>query len=430
MVRVTPKTVTKQKEARTMKIYETPKELDFTGNYTSRWLEVKRQFQDIFWEDLKANVVLNVRSAIQDQIYDEFNEQIGAKRYERAPGIRNGERSGRRFRNFETEYGMIQDLEIPRARNLDIRFSIFDKWQRIQPKVLSAMLYAYLLARSSNSASRIVQKFGISRYSRSFYQKLAKNLEQSMDKWLNRPIEKKYQYVFIDGKGVKVYDSYLKDKVIIWAIGMDEDMKSELLGYVVANSESEHAVRSLLIDLQKRGLKKPKLFISDESKGICSAVGLEYPHVEHQICAFHKMQNIQKYLENMDNRKDILADASKIYSEAANETEALERLNDFKKKWKKKEPGAVKHFSRGFEKTLRYLKCPKDHRVSIYTNNPAESFISRMSDWTRKFKYFEGKRNLDLAIFTYFYSMFGEFVLDMNSEEKEVSHEKRTLFIA
>ncbi len=401
-----------------MKIYETPKELDFNGNYTSRWLEVKRQFQDIFWEDLKANILTDVKAAIQDQIYEEFDEQIGAKRYERAPGIRSGERSGQRFRNFETEYGLIQDIAIPRARNVDIRFSLFDKWQRIQPKVLSAMLYAYLLARSSNSASKIVQKFGNSRYSRSFYQKLAKKLEQSMDKWLNRPIEKKYPYVFIDGKGVKVYDSYLKDKVIIWAIGMDENMKSELLGYVVANRESEHAVRSLLIDLQKRGLKKPKLFISDDSRGICSAVGLEYPHVAHQICAFHKMQNIQQNLESMDNRKDILADASKIYAESTSETMALEMLKDFKTKWKKKEPEAARLFAKGFERTIRYLKCPKDHWMSIYTNNPAESFISRMSDWTRKFKYFEGKRNLDLAIFTYFYSIFGEFVLEMNSEKK------------
>ncbi|MBL7072878.1 MAG: transposase [Candidatus Omnitrophica bacterium] len=282
-----------------MKFYETPKELDFNNNYTSRWFEVKQHFQKIFWEDLKSNILRDVKATIQQQIHEEFDLQIGAKKYERVPGKRRDERSGRRFRTLETEYGFIQDLEIPRARNIDIRFSIFDKWQRIQPKVLKAMLHAYLLARSSSSASRIVHKFGNSKYSRSFFQKLAKRLEHGMEKWLKRPIEKKYPYVFIDGKEVKVHDTYLKKKVIIWAIGMDENSNLELLGYVVANSESEHAVRSLLIDLQKRGLTKPKLFISDDSKGIGAAINLEYAHVEHQICAFHKMKNIQHYFRKM-----------------------------------------------------------------------------------------------------------------------------------
>lgn len=413
-----------------MKIYETPKELDFNRNYTSRWFEVKRQFQEIFWDDLKSNILKDVKAAMQEQIHEEFDLQIGAKKYERAPGKRNDERSGRRFRNFETEYGYIQDLEIPRARNIDIRFSIFEKWQRIQPKVLKAMLYAYLLARSSSSASRIVHKFGNSKYSRSFFQKLAKRLEHSMEQWLSRPIKKSYPYVFIDGKTVKVYDGYLKKKVIIWAIGMDTDLNLELLGYVVANSESDHAVRSLLIDLQKRGMSKPKLFVSDDSKGIGAAINLEYPHVEHQICVFHKMKNIQQYLQSIENRKEILKDASNIYEKANNEKMALLMLKEFRKKWYQREREAVKHFCSGFEKTLRYLKYPKEHWKSIYTNNPAESFISMMSNWTRKFKYFEGKRNLDLAIFTFFFSKHGDLVLTMNSEEKEETYEKPTLFIA
>ncbi|MFH1798970.1 MAG: transposase [Candidatus Omnitrophota bacterium] len=75
----------------------------------------------------------------------------------------------------------------------------------------------------------------------------------------------------------------LKVPIICYTIGMDKDLNFELLGYVVANSESEQAVRSLLIDLQKRGLSRPQLFISDDSKGIESALKLEYPHVERQI---------------------------------------------------------------------------------------------------------------------------------------------------
>jgi len=105
-------------------------------------------------------------------------------------------------------------------------------------------------------------------------------------------------------------------------------------------------------------------------------------------------------------------------------------LRDFKKKWYEKERTAIVHFCTGFERTLRYFKYPKEHWKSIYTNNAAESFISIMSSWTRKFKYFEGKRNLDLAVFSYFYSKFGDLVLNMNSLKKDSTFEKPTLFIA
>ena len=47
-----------------------------------------------------------------------------------------------------------------------------------------------------------------------------------------------------------------------------------------------------------------------------------------------------------------------------------------------------------------------------------ESYNSQMRTWISKFKYFEGKANLDMAIFTYFYSKFGDLVSEMNSQSQ------------
>jgi transposase-like protein len=237
-----------------------------------------------------------------------------------------------------------------------------------------------------------------------------------MKQWLERPITKEYSYVFIDGMRVKIRDGYLKEQVVIFALGMDEELKTELLGYIVADTESEQAVRSLVIDLRKRGLKTPKLFISDESAGIEAALKLEYPHVLRQICAFHKMKNIQEHLEDKKNRKAILADASDIYEQSTSVRGALKMLKEFRRKWIRKEPEATKCFCARFEKTLRYFSFPKEHWKSLYTSNPIESFISQIRNWTRKFNYSEPKANLDLALFTYFYSKHGDLVLNMNSQ--------------
>jgi transposase-like protein len=108
---------------------------------------------------------------------------------------------------------------------------------------------------------------------------------------------------------VHVYDTALREKTVIFALGMDNDKNTELLGWVVTDGEDEVSVRSLLINLKQRGLKKPDLFISDGALGIESALKLEYPHTERQLCCFHKIKNIQQHLTDMNNRKYILREA-------------------------------------------------------------------------------------------------------------------------
>ncbi|MCD6459786.1 transposase [bacterium] len=81
-------------------------------------------------------------------------------------------------------------------------------------------------------------------------------------------------------------------------------------------------------------MKSPELVISDEAKGIASALKLEYPHSERQICTFHKVKNIQFHLNDSKNRKSIMKEATDIYEFSKNKTEAISKLNLFEKNWK------------------------------------------------------------------------------------------------
>lgn len=76
--------------------------------------------------------------------------------------------------------------------------------------------------------------------------------------------------------GVKVRYVH-QDKVVIVAMGMGNEHRWEVLDLVIADKEDECSVRGLLGDLKWRGLTDPKLFISDNSKGIISAMKIEYP---------------------------------------------------------------------------------------------------------------------------------------------------------
>ena len=408
------------------------KQLDFGRYNSTEWREFKRIYREMFWDEVEDRVIEEAKRMLQEQIYEEFEMQIGAGRYERTESRRD-ERNGKRFRSFEISAGRIEELVIPRARKLAIRFSVFERWQRVQGRVLVALLKAYLLSRSSSCAVEIVEAFGHSRFSRSFLQRLVHQFEERLREYHTRPI-RNWPYVFIDGMVVNVKDVYLKEKVVIFAVGMDDERRCEMLDWVVADGEDEGSVRGLLMDLKRRGLSGPKLFISDDSGGIVSALRMEYPHAVWQSCAFHKVSGIQRHLKDVSNRKEILREAGDIYTLSRTKTEAIRRFKAFRSRWRRREPEAVRLFCRGFEDTIRYFDFPRHMWVSLRTNNPMEQLIGKLRQWTSRFNYFQGYTNLELAIFTFVCYKAGELVPVQNQQSKkkgdDESRKNPTLFVA
>ena len=377
------------------------KQLYFNHDIITHWKDCKRQLRECFWNDLHGQVLGEAKQVMETLIQSEFNEMIGAETYERTE-TRKSKRNGFYFRSLETRYGRIEDLKIPRARELDIRFSIFDKWQQVEESVLESMLEAYLLGRSSSCAQKIIQSFGNSRFSRSFLQRLTRRFESNLKKWHERSIEKPWPYLFLDGMCVRVKEADDgQNWCVLWALGMDEQRNIEILGFVVLKTESQEGVERLLTDLKGRGLRAPELIISDDSKAIENGAAMIFPHSSQQGCIFHKVKATGRYLKNSKNKKTFLRQAADVYLKANGQKHLLRRLCSFKDKWRRKEPEALRSFLLGFERTVSYLSFPKEHWSWIRTSNPLERFIEEMRRWTERFGYFQGRGNLQIALFTY-----------------------------
>ena len=400
-------------------------QLNFEENRTFRWQESKRQFRARFWEEIQLQIRGQVKHMIQDLLQGEFNELIGAGPYERS-GLRQGKRNGSYTRALETPLGRIEDIQIPRARSLDIRFSLFDRWQQVSEEVVEAMLQTYLLGRSSSCAQEIIQAFGHSRFSRGYLQRLTHQFEDRLQEWLHRPITKSWPYLFIDGMIVDVKEAYLEKWCVLWALGMDEHHHTEVLGFVVLKTESQEGCERLLQGLRRRGFKTPKLIVSDDSKSIENGAAMIFPHTPQQGCIFHKVKAAGRYLKNTKNRKTFSREAADVYLNAAGPQSLVNNLNAFKTKWRHKEPEAVRSFAQGFDRTMTYLRFPKDHWRWIYTNNSMESLIDKIRDWTLRFGYFQGRGNLYVALFTYLCYRNHELV----PSEIPIPSQKDTLLVA
>ncbi|HEC83158.1 MAG TPA: hypothetical protein ENI46_01570, partial [Firmicutes bacterium] len=91
-------------------------------------------------------------------------------------------------------------------------------------------------------AQEIVEAFGHSRFSRTFFTRLVRQFEERLEEFHRRALSN-WPYVFIDGMAVRVWDSYLKHKVVIFAVGMDDDGRREVLGWVVADVYKRQSIK-------------------------------------------------------------------------------------------------------------------------------------------------------------------------------------------
>jgi len=402
-------------------------QLNFEKNLTSRWFESKRQFQALFWDDIQMEIKGQVKSMIQELLTAEFDFAIGANAYERT-GTRKNKRNGFYKRCLETPLGRIEDILIPRARSLAITFSLFDRWQQVDDQVVESMLQAYLLGRSSACAQEIIQSFGHSRFSRGFLQRLTHRFEDHLQAWLEKPITKPWPYLFLDGMCVRVREvGNYQQWCVLWALGMDEKRHTEVLGFLLLKSESQEGTERLLRDLKQRGLSSPKLIITDDSDALKNAAAMVFPHTPQQGCIFHKVKATGKYLKKSKHKKVFLREAADVYLKAVG-IKSLERnLQSFKEKWRRKEPEALKCLLRGFERTATYLGFPEEHWSWIRTSNPLERFIEEVRSWTYRFGYFQGRGNLQIALFSYLCHKNKELVPEVNQIPQ---NQKDTILVA
>jgi len=90
---------------------------------------VGRTDPEEFWEEIGRRIRQGIRITLEKTISREFRQFIGALEYERSPG-RKDVRNGHRSRDFGTVYGVIENIQIPRARKSSFTTWILPRFKR------------------------------------------------------------------------------------------------------------------------------------------------------------------------------------------------------------------------------------------------------------------------------------------------------------
>ncbi|TKJ30291.1 hypothetical protein CEE39_08295, partial [bacterium (candidate division B38) B3_B38] len=263
------------------------------------------------------------------------------------------------------------------------------------------IMQGYFLGLSSRRVSCFFYRQLKDSISPGVVSRVLRELDEEHRQWQHRPL-RNYPYLVVDGLWVKVKVGGRKQKmVVLFALGMGENFKGEILAFRIVEGETEENWTGFLNSLYQRGVKSPLMVIHDGCQAIERGREFVYPHSRSQRCCFHKIANIQLHLEDRGHRRQMQREAAHIYR-AHSEGEAYRRAAEFSHRCHTIEPRAVANFLQDIEKSLSYFHIPlkqPQHRSKLKTFNELESFFRELRRSIHNIGTFENIKSLERHLF-------------------------------
>jgi transposase-like protein len=143
-----------------------------------------------------------VKEALDQILQAEMTDFLGA-----APGERNATRVGYRAGYYErglvTRVGKIE-LRIPRDRSGEFSTSLFERFQRSEKALVSALVEMYVQGVSTRKVKAITEELCGHSFAASTISAINKGLDEGLTKFAQRRLTEEYPYLIVDARYEKV----------------------------------------------------------------------------------------------------------------------------------------------------------------------------------------------------------------------------------
>ena len=317
-----------------------------------------------------------------------------AERYERTAD-REAYRAGHYERKLATTSGEVT-IRMPKLKGMRFTTAIIERYRRRETSVEEAMIEMYLAGVSTRRIEDVSEILWGSSVSASTVSNLNEKAFEAVEEWRNRPLERAYPYVYVDGIYLKrSWGGSYENVAVMVAIGVNDDGYREVIGAAEGFTESAECWREFLSWLRSRGLASachaatsrrdgrldrrgvpgggvPRCTVRSTATCWPGCPGPGAPTVAAMLKAIHAMESREA------------AEAKAL--EVASELEAS-RLRE-----------AAKVVREGFAETLTYTRFPREHWRRIRTNNAIERLNREIRRRTRVVGAFpDGRSALMLA---------------------------------
>ena len=152
-------------------------------------------------ESLRSDLRELVRKTVEDTLNGlleaEADELVGAERYERT-AEREATRAGHYDRGLTTSSGEVT-IHMPKLKGARFTTAIIERYRRRESSVEEAMIEMYLAGVSTRRIEDVSEILWGSSVSAATVSNLNEKAFASVEEWRNRPLERAYPYVYVDG---------------------------------------------------------------------------------------------------------------------------------------------------------------------------------------------------------------------------------------
>lgn len=326
--------------------------------------------------DSKSLVQNLVKQTLEAFLEVEMEEHLGYAKYAGEGRGSGNSRNGATSKTVRGDFGEVE-IQTPRDRNGDFDPKIVGKRQTSVGNFSETIISLYARGMTTREIEEHVKQIYGIEISPQFVSRTTEQLQQQITDWQNRPLERVYPVVFVDGLRVAVRsEKGVLKKCVYTVLGVGVAGRQEVLGLWIEETEGARFWVKVLNDLKARGVQDVMVLCGDGLTGLPDAVRAVFPLADVQLCVVHQIRNATKFVSFKD-RKDFCAAMRPIYT--APTTEAAElALDRFEQTWGARYPMSVASWRNHWDGLTAFFKYPVEFRRLIYTTNAIESLHSQM----------------------------------------------------
>lgn len=318
------------------------------------------------------------KSAVEHFLEAELDVHLDNEKHQKSQT--GNYRNGYGNKTIKTSHGE-QTIAVPRDRDGSFNPIVVPKRTNMIDGLENVIISLYAKGMSvSDIESQIKEVYGFE-LSESSISRITNIVLEDIHSWQNRPLERLYLIVWMDGIVFKVREnSRVINKTIYLAIGLNQNGKKDVLGMWLGKNESSSFWMSVLTDMKARGVDDILITATDNLNGFTQTIQSVFPKSQTQICIVHQIRNACKYVVWKD-RKNFTSDMKLIYT-APNKQAAKLALDEFSANWESKYSYAIKSWRDNWDELTVFFDFPIEIRKIIYTTNLIENLNGKIRKYT------------------------------------------------
>jgi putative transposase len=359
----------------------------------SLFKEIQQQPEKLF-EMIRVDVRDTVGQYLSKLMETELTHFLGREPYERREQEDPNHRNGSYDRNFTLKGIGPVEVEMPRDRKGEFKTKVIARSKRYEDDLRQDLCLMFLTGVSTRSLSMISSRLIGRKLSATEVSNANKEMIEAVEQWRSRDLSgEPMKYLFVDGVCFSMrIDGSIETVSVLVVIGITEGGQKLVLALQSGDKESASSWRELFADLKRRGLNGQSILLGvmDGLPGLERIFKEEFPRAKVQRCQVHVARNVLAKVPR--KLKQAVADGMRNIFYASTKEKAKEFFFEFKQRWEKELPSAVKCLENALEACLTFFNFPEEEWISLRTTNIIERLNKEFKRRTKPMEIIAGEQ--------------------------------------